>query len=64
MTFSDAVFLGALRVKWWYPHNIFRIPTKNISCGYSLEAPQQGASKEYPQGHNVCFCGDKRQIHG
>ena len=22
---------------------------KNISCGYSLEAPQQGASNEYPQ---------------
>ena len=30
-----------------YPHNIFLY--ENICCGYSLEAPQRGASNEYPQ---------------
>ena len=32
------------------PDHIFLIsPQKNICCGYSLEAPQWGASNEYPQ---------------
>ena len=38
--------------------------------GYSLEAPWQGASNEYPQHmfswinstHNICFCGEIRKI--
>ena len=34
-----------------YPHNIFLI-SRHICCGYSLEAPQRGASNEY---HNICF---------
>ena len=32
---------------------------ENICCGYSLEAPWQGASNEY---HNICFCGGVRKI--
>ena len=32
---------------------------KNICCGYSLEAPFQGASNEY---NNICFCGEIRKI--
>ena len=28
---------------------IFRIPTQNIDCVYSLEPPQWGGSNEYPQ---------------
>ena len=31
---------------------------KNIQCGYSLEAPQNGASNEY---HNICFSGEIRK---
>ena len=27
----------------------FRISAQNIDCGYSLEPPQRGGSKEYPQ---------------
>ena len=34
---------------------------ENICCGYSLEAPQQGASNEY---HNICFHGEIRKICG
>ena len=32
---------------------------KNICCGYSLEAPHNGASDEY---HNIHFCGEIRNI--
>ena len=32
-----------------YSVNIFLISPENICCGYSLEAPQQGASDEYSQ---------------
>ena len=33
-----------------YPENYFFLfLQKNICCGYSLEAPRQGASNEYPQ---------------
>ena len=34
-----------------YPHNTihFIFLHDNICCGYSLEAPRQGASSEYPQ---------------
>ena len=32
---------------------------ENICCGYSLEAPRQGASNEY---HNICFRGEIRKI--
>ena len=49
---------------------------ENIYCGYSLEAPYQGASNEYPQHmfsgrltkallmstHNICFRGEIRKI--
>ena len=40
---------------------------KNICCGYSLEAPSQGISNEYPQHKNEypqhkLFCGEKRKI--
>ena len=28
---------------------VFLFLDKNIRCGYSLEAPQRGASNEYPQ---------------
>ena len=28
---------------------IFHISAQNIGCGYSLEPPRQGGSKEYPQ---------------
>ena len=28
---------------------VFLFLYKNICCGYSLEAPHQGASNEYPQ---------------
>ena len=31
------------------PYHIFLFFNKNICCGYSLEAPQRGASYEYPQ---------------
>ena len=29
--------------------DIFYISAQNIDCGYSLELPRQGGSKEYPQ---------------
>ena len=29
--------------------DIFHISAQNIDCGYSLEPPRQGGSKEYPQ---------------
>ena len=29
--------------------DIFHISAQNIDCGCSLELPQQGSSKEYPQ---------------
>ena len=29
--------------------DIFHISVQNIDCGYSLEPPRQGGSKEYPQ---------------
>ena len=29
--------------------DIFHISAQNIDCGYLLELPQQGGSKEYPQ---------------
>ena len=29
--------------------DIFHISAQNKDCGYSLELPQQGGSKEYPQ---------------
>ena len=29
--------------------DIFHISAQNIDCGYSLEPPQRGGSKEYPQ---------------
>ena len=32
-----------------YPHNIFLISPRKHMLWYSLEAPQQGASNEYPQ---------------
>ena len=39
--------------------NTFLIsPEKNICCGYSLEASQQGASNVY---HNICFYEEIRK---
>ena len=35
--------------------NVFLFPHKNMCCGYSLGAPQRGASNEYPQ-HNCMNC--------
>ena len=32
---------------------------ENLCCGYSLEAPQWGASDDY---HKICFCGEIRKI--
>ena len=29
--------------------NLFPISVQNIDCGYSLEPPRRGGSKEYPQ---------------
>ena len=29
--------------------DIFNISAQNIDCGYSLEPPRRGGSKEYPQ---------------
>ena len=29
--------------------DIFHISAQNIDCGYSLESPWRGGSKEYPQ---------------
>ena len=29
--------------------DIFHISAQNIDCGYSLEPPHRGGSKEYPQ---------------
>ena len=31
--------------------DIFHISAQNIDCGYSLESPRRGGSKEY---HNWC----------
>ena len=42
-------FMIANSASDWYPHNIFLFLHENICCGYSLEAPRQGASNEYPQ---------------
>ena len=30
-------------------NSIFHISAQNIDCGYSLEPPRRGGSKEYPQ---------------
>ena len=35
--------------------NIFHISAQNIDCGYSLELPRRGGSKEY---HNQCFLAE------
>ena len=32
---------------------------ENICCGYSLEAPRQGASND---NHNIHFCGEIRKV--
>ena len=37
----------------------FLFLNESICCGYSLEAPRQGASNEYPQ---QIFCGGIRKI--
>ena len=29
--------------------DIFQIPAQNIDCGYSLEPPRRGGSKEFPE---------------
>ena len=36
---------------------IFLLLLKNIDCGYSLEPPQWGGSKEYPQSMVCIDCG-------
>ena len=47
-TFGNG-FASIATDKKGYPHNIFLILDENICCGYSLEAPHQGASNEYQQ---------------
>ena len=39
--------------------NIFLNSPQKTCCGYSLEAPCQGASNEY---HNIWFCGEMRKL--
>ena len=36
----------------------FQISAQNIDCGYLLEPPQQGSSKEYPQ--SMFLSGNKK----
>ena len=38
-------------------YNIFLFLYENFHCGYSVEVPQQGASKET---HNICFVETKK----
>ena len=45
--------------KGGYPVNIFFYFSTKTCCGYSLEAPLQGASNEY---HNICFREEIRKI--
>ena len=33
--------------------DIFHISAQNIDCGYSLEPPRRGGSKEYPQSMSL-----------
>ena len=42
-----------------YQVNIFSFLHENIYWGYSIEAPQSGASNEY---HNICFHGEIRKL--
>ena len=44
--------------KYWYFSCISR---KRLCCGYSLEAPQRGASNEYPQ--HMFLWRNKKDIH-
>ena len=39
--------------------DIFHISDQNIDCGYSLESPWRGGSKEY---YNLCFWAEIRKI--
>ena len=43
-----------------YQENVFLFLDKNISCGYSLEAPRWGASNEYPQ--HIFLSRNKKNI--
>ena len=48
-----------VRTLYMYTRGIFFLFLyENICCGYTLEAPQQGAFNEY---HNICFCGEIRK---
>ena len=38
--------------------DIFHISAQNIDCGYSLELPHRGGSKEYP--HSMFLCRNKK----
>ena len=54
---SATILLSTLRIKFALKHikrvgirlKVFLFLDKNIFCGYSLEAPHQGTSNEYPQ---------------
>ena len=39
--------------------NIFHISAQNIDCGYSLEPPRRGGSKNT---HNLCFWAEIRKM--
>ena len=44
--FSEAVKIGNFQQKILH---IFLIFAQNIDCGYTVEPPRRGGSKEYPQ---------------
>ena len=54
-----------LQIKRFNPtktaHIFFLFLNKNISCGYSMEAPRQGASNKYSQ--HVFLSTNKECIH-
>ena len=46
------ITIGLVKTLFFFSQKVcifFLFLNKNICCGYSLEAPQQGASNKYPQ---------------
>ena len=42
-------FRSKIDIFQWKNSDIFLIVAQNIGCGYTLEPPRRGGSKEYPQ---------------
>ena len=47
--YTDFFYHQKMKKKSDKNSDIFQISAQNIDCGYSLEPPRRGGSKEYPQ---------------